>query len=89
MTDILYKPEGVCSRYIKIEIEDKDNREQSILRNAVFMGGCPGNAIGLAQAVKGRTVKEVYDLLKGIKCGAKESSCPDQLSKALEEYLNN
>lgn len=89
MTDILYKPEGVCSRYIKVEIEDKDNKEQSILKNVAFMGGCPGNAIGLAQAVKGRAVKEVYDLLKGIKCGAKESSCPDQLSKALEGYLNN
>ena len=45
----------------KIEIEDKDNKEQSILKNVAFMGGCPGNAIGLAQAVKGRTVKEVYE----------------------------
>lgn len=89
MADILYKPEGVCSKYIKIEIEDKDNKDDSVLTNAIFMGGCPGNAIGLAQAIKGKTVKEVHDLLKGIRCGAKESSCPDQLSKALEEYLNN
>ena len=87
--NITYKPKGVCSQYIKINIEDKDNKEESTISDVVFLGGCPGNAIGLAQAIKGRTVKEVHDLLKGIRCGAKESSCPDQLSKALEEYLNN
>lgn len=86
--EITYKPEGVCSKYIKINIEDKDNKEESTISDAAFLGGCPGNAIGLTQAIKGRTVKEVKDLLKDIKCGAKETSCPDQLSKALEEYLN-
>lgn len=87
--DKLFKPEGVCSKYIKINIDEKDNKEESILKEVSFFGGCPGNAIGLAKAVEGRTVKEVHDLLKGVKCGSKESSCPDQLSRALEEYLNN
>lgn len=87
--DILYKPEGVCSKYIKIDIDEKEEKDKSVVSNVIFMGGCPGNAIGLAQAIKGKTVKEVKDLLNGIKCGAKETSCPDQLSKALSEYLNN
>lgn len=87
--DILYKPEGVCSKYIKIDIDEKDEKDKSVVSNVIFMGGCPGNAIGLSQAIKGKTVKEVKDLLGGIKCGVKETSCPDQLSKALDEYLNN
>ena len=89
MKDILYKPEGVCSKYIKISIDEKDNKDESILKSVNFLGGCPGNAIGLSKAIEGRTIKEIHDLLKGVKCGSKESSCPDQLSKALEEYLNN
>lgn len=84
----IVKPEGVCSRYIKVNIEDKENKEESTLKDVVFMGGCPGNAIGLANAIKGKTVKEIITLLKGVKCGAKETSCPDQLAVALEEYLN-
>ena len=87
--DILYKPEGVCTRYIEINIEDKDDKNESILSKVTFIGGCPGNSIGLANAMKGKTVKEVYDTLKGIKCGDRKTSCPDQLSKALEDYLNN
>ena len=88
MKEIIYKPEGVCSRYIKIQIEeDTENKENSLISNVEFMGGCPGNAIGLARAIENRSVKSIMNILKGIKCGNKPTSCPDQLSKALQEYL--
>lgn len=89
MKEILYKPEGVCSKYIKVQIDEKDNKEESLISKVMFMGGCPGNAVGLGLALEGRTIKEVMNLLKGVTCGQKTTSCPDQLSKALEEYLNN
>ena len=87
--DILYKPEGVCSKYIKIIInEDQEDKENNIVKNVTFMGGCPGNAIGLSRAIEGRKVKEIIDLLRDVKCGAKDTSCPAQLAKALEDYTN-
>lgn len=88
--EIIYKPEGVCSKYIKVTIdEDKNNKEDNILKKAIFMGGCPGNAIGLSLAIEGRSVKSIIDMLKDVKCGAKSTSCPAQLAKALEDYTNN
>lgn len=89
--EILYKPEGVCSKYIKVIIseEDGNNKEDNIIKKAIFMGGCPGNALGLSLAIEGRSAKSVMNLLKDVKCGAKDTSCPAQLSKALEEYINN
>lgn len=88
--EILYKPEGVCSKYIKVIIseEDGNNKEDNIIKKAIFMGGCPGNALGLSLAIEGRSAKSVMNLLKDVKCGAKDTSCPAQLSKALEEYIN-
>lgn len=79
----IYRPTGVCANYITIEINDKDNTISSVS----FMGGCPGNALGLASVLKGKNIKEVIELLKGIKCGVKDTSCPDQLARALEEYI--
>ncbi|MBQ5562444.1 MAG: TIGR03905 family TSCPD domain-containing protein [Clostridia bacterium] len=52
------------------------------------MGGCHGNLQGISKLVQGMTIDEVIDRLKGIKCGFKPTSCPDQLAKALEEYKN-
>ena len=90
MTLITYNPQGVCSKEIQILIsEEGTDKENNIIRQVSFSGGCPGNALALGLAVEGRTVKEIMNLLKGVKCGSKESSCPDQLSKALEEYINN
>jgi uncharacterized protein (TIGR03905 family) len=89
--EILYKPEGVCSKYIKVIIseEDGNNKEDNIIKKAIFMGGCPGNALGLSLAIEGRSAKSVMNLLKDVKCGAKSTSCPAELSKALEEYINS
>ena len=74
-----YRAKGVCSRVIHIEVED------GIVREVVFEGGCPGNAQGVSRLVQGRPVAEVIDLLQGIRCGFKSTSCPDQLARALAE----
>lgn len=88
--EFLYKPEGVCSKYIKVIINEKDenDKENNTIKRTVFMGGCPGNAIGLSIALEGKSVKDVINMLKDVKCGAKETSCPAELSKALEKYIN-
>ena len=89
--EIMYKPEGVCSKYIKATIEEEvgRNKEENIVKKVLFMGGCPGNAIGLSLAISGKTVKDIIEMLRDVKCGAKDTSCPAQLTKALEDYINN
>lgn len=89
--EIMYKPEGVCSKYIKVTIAEDEgsNKEDNTIKKVLFMGGCPGNAVGLSLAIEGRSVKSIINMLKDVKCGAKETSCPAQLAKALEDYVNN
>lgn len=79
-----YKPEGVCSSKYIISIDD----EKNTINWVKFIGGCSGNTQGISKLVEGMKVKEVIQKLKGIKCGMKGTSCPDQLSKALEKYLD-
>ena len=74
-----YKTEGTCSSQIDFDIIDNK------IHNLVFTGGCNGNTKGISALVEGRDKEEVKTLLKGIKCGFRNTSCPDQLSKALEE----
>ncbi len=74
-----YKTRGVCSRQINFEIED------GIVKEIQFIGGCNGNTQGVAALAKGRSVQEVIDILEGIDCGGRGTSCPDQLAKALKE----
>ncbi len=80
---IEYNTKGTCSRRILIDIED------DVITDCTFVAGCPGNTMGVASLVKGMTVSEAIGRLKGIKCGTKSTSCPDQLAKALEEALIN
>lgn len=80
---ITYITKGVCSRKITFDVED------SIVRNVAFEAGCPGNVVGVSRLVDGMNINEAISKLKGISCRDKETSCPDQLAKALEEYLNN
>ena len=89
--EILYKPEGVCSKYIKIVISEEEGcpKENNIIKKVMFMGGCPGNALGLSLAIEGRSAGSIRSLLKDVKCGSKDTSCPAQLAKALEDYINN
>lgn len=74
-----YKPHGVCSREILFEIDD------NIIKALLFKGGCTGNTQGVAKLCVGRNIDDVIKLLKGIRCRG-NTSCPDQLARALEEY---
>ena len=60
--------------------------ENNIIEKLTIVGGCPGNTLGVSRLVEGKTIQEVIEMLKGIPCGTKGTSCPDQVSKALEEY---
>ena len=75
-----YTPEGVCSMQMIFEIEN------NIIKKLKIVGGCPGNTVGVSQLVEGRNIDEVIEMLKGIQCGIKGTSCPDQIARALEEY---
>ena len=77
-----YKTKGVCSREIRLEIEDGK------IISANFLGGCNGNLKGISSLVTGQDIDSVIEKLKGIKCGFKSTSCPDQLAEALIEYKN-
>jgi len=72
-------PRGVCSRKIEIDVEN------GVVQNVRFTGGCSGNTQGVAALAAGRSVDEVISILRGIRCGGKPTSCPDQLARALEE----
>ncbi|MEG0570533.1 MAG: TIGR03905 family TSCPD domain-containing protein [Oscillospiraceae bacterium] len=77
-----YKTRGTCSRQINIELEE------DIIKNVEFVGGCNGNGQGVSKLVTGKNVYEVIKTLKGISCNGKSTSCPDQLSIALEQMTN-
>jgi len=75
----IYKTQGTCSQLIEVEID-----EQGRLADVIFTGGCNGNLQGITSLVKGMQVDEVIKRLDGIRCGYKNTSCPDQLCRALE-----
>ncbi|MGH4124900.1 MAG: TIGR03905 family TSCPD domain-containing protein [Clostridium sp.] len=78
-----YTPKGVCSRNINFEIVDGK------IAQIIFTGGCSGNLLGISALVKGMNVADVIKKLKGIRCGDKSTSCPDQLALALEDLIVN
>lgn len=77
----VFKPTGVCASEIDFEVKD------GVIESVAFVRGCPGNALGVAALVKGLKVEEAISRLKGIDCRGKGTSCPDQLARALEAYL--
>lgn len=77
-----YIPHGVCSRQINIELN-----ENGTIDSCEFVGGCAGNTSGICMLVKGMDAEEAIKRLKGIDCRGRGTSCPDQLSMALEEAL--
>lgn len=79
MKHYTYQPKGVCSRQMDFDVEDGK------IHNLKVTGGCNGNLKGIAALVEGQDVKIVKEKLKGIDCNGRGTSCPDQLSKALEE----
>ena len=74
-----YKTRGVCSSKILFDVED------NIVSNVRFIGGCNGNGQGISRLAEGMPVDKVIARLKGVKCGMKSTSCPDQLATALIE----
>ena len=76
-----YKTKGVCSSMIDIELKD------GVIDSVAFTGGCNGNLQGISALVKGMTPQEALGRLKGIRCGFKSTSCPDQLACALESMI--
>ena len=75
-----YKTIGTCSQMIDFEVEG------DTIKSVVFTGGCNGNLKGISALVSGMKVEDAIARLKGIKCGMKNTSCPDQLAHALEQY---
>lgn len=75
-------PQGVCSRQMNVEID-----ENGIITECEIVGGCAGNTVGVCQLVKGMDAKDAISRLKGIDCRGRGTSCPDQLSMAIEEAL--
>lgn len=76
--EYIYNPQGVCSKEMKIEVEG------NTIKNVEVIGGCPGNTVGVSKLLKGMNIDEAIKRLKGILCGNKDTSCPDQLAQALE-----
>ena len=76
-----YIPKGVCSRAIDIELEG------DTIKSVNFTGGCSGNTQGVAAVVQGMKVDDAISRLNGIDCAGRGTSCPDQLSIALKQYL--
>jgi len=76
----IYNTKGTCSRQIVIDVDDNN-----VIENATFIGGCNGNLQGINALIKGLKIDEVITRLSGIKCGFKQTSCPDQLATALKQ----
>jgi uncharacterized protein (TIGR03905 family) len=79
---ISYKTSGCCCQQINLEID-----ENNIIKDVEFIGGCAGNLIGIRSLVIGKKADEVAKILKGITCGTKSTSCPDQLSRAIKSNI--
>lgn len=76
-----YKPRGVCSQLMTVEVEDGKVMKVEV------EGGCSGNLQGISRLIVGMDVSEAIDRMEGIRCGRKPTSCPDQLSKALRQCV--
>ena len=74
-----YRTKGVCSRMIKLELDG------DTIRSVEFVGGCSGNTQGVARLVEGMKVDDAIARIEGIKCGPRQTSCPDQLAQALRQ----
>ena len=77
---LTYRPRGVCSRLMEIEVEDDK------IASVNVVGGCDGNLKGIASLLRGMPVDEAIRRMEGIRCGGKATSCPDQLATALKNY---
>ena len=79
-----FRPRGVCSQEMRVEVDD-----QGVIRKMEVLGGCSGNLQGISALVVGMPAQEAIHRLKGIRCGAKSTSCPDQLAQALSQAVED
>ena len=79
MHTITYRPRGVCSRNMEIDVEG------DVIQSVRVEGGCSGNLQGICSLLKGMTVEEAVARMEGIRCGGKPTSCPDPLAQALKQ----
>ena len=77
-----FRPRGVCSQLMRVELD-----EDQVIRKMEVMGGCSGNLQGISALVQDMPAREAISKLKGIRCGFKDTSCPDQLARGLERAL--
>lgn len=77
---IQYKTEGTCCAVMNVVLKD------NTIYDVEFLGGCPGNLAGIRALLQGMDIDTVIEKFKGITCGSKSTSCPDQLSRCLIEY---
>ena len=82
MTDTFH-PRGVCAQAMRVEVDD-----QGMIQKLEVVGGCSGNLQGIAALVRGMPAEEAIQRLKGIRCGFKDTSCPDQLARNLESAMH-
>lgn len=80
----VYETRGTCSKAIELDVDDATG----IINSVQFIGGCPGNTVGIALLVRGQKAEDVISKLEGLTCGVKPTSCPDQLSRALRQAIN-
>lgn len=78
----IYHTHGTCSQAIELEVDD-----QHVIQSVNFVGGCSGNTQGISMLVRGHKAEDVIGRLQGIRCGVKNTSCPDQLATALAEAV--
>jgi len=81
----IYETKGTCSKAIELDIDEATG----VINSVQFLGGCPGNTLGVAQLVKGQKAEDVISKLEGITCGVKPTSCPDQLAHALRQVMGS
>lgn len=83
MQNFHVKPKGVCAKEISFDIEDGK------LYNVHFVGGCAGNTAAIGKLLEGSSAERAVEILKGNKCGAKQTSCADQLALGVEQALKS
>ena len=79
---ITYRPQGVCSNLMEVDVEN------GIIKSAKVIGGCSGNLQGITSLIAGMDAKETIAKMRGIRCGYKRTSCPDQMATAIEQALD-
>ena len=79
----IFETHGTCAKAITIDVDEATGT----INDIQFIGGCNGNTGGIAALVKGQKAEDVIKRLEGIRCGYKNTSCPDQLAQALRQVL--